>query len=55
MNKPVLDYLFGLSGQVAIVTGSTKGIGLAAARAGPRGRASRDFEPLAGGLRPGRG
>ncbi|OYQ35768.1 short-chain dehydrogenase [Sandarakinorhabdus cyanobacteriorum] len=33
MNKPVLDYLFGLSGQVAIVTGSTKGIGLAAARA----------------------
>ncbi len=33
MNKPVLDNLFGLSGQVAIVTGSTKGIGLAAVRA----------------------
>lgn len=33
MNKLALDDLFGLSGQVAIVTGSTKGIGLAAARA----------------------
>jgi hypothetical protein len=28
MNKPALDDLFGLSRQVAIITGFTKGIGL---------------------------